>query len=195
MRMLCFVDESVEQRSAVACMCGICLRGRDCGRRLLGEVERAAGWRRGEVKFRKLLRALGSGEAVARVIQQVLLDTCVAGYACVGERLPRGVLDGETRRRLLGRLLALLARHEPREVVLDEMPLSDHALAEARRSAGLPCKGEDEAEPPGARAPARRPTRRRQLPGPPLAPPRPRCARSLLPPGPGPHPLCTGVDA
>ena len=137
MTVLCFVDESVEPRGGVACMCGICLRGRGCGRRLLEEVKAAAGWRRGEVKFRKLLRALGSGEAAARLIRRVLSDACVAGHACTVEELPRGVLDGEARRRLLERLLALLAAHRPREVVLDEMPLSDRVLAAARRNAGL----------------------------------------------------------
>jgi len=137
LKVLCFVDESVEADTGYACMCGVCLRGRDCGCHLLGVVAAAAGWRRGEIKFRKLLRALGSGEAVARLLGAVLSDACVVGYGCVVERLPGGVLDGETRRGMLTRLLGRLAPHGPREVVLDEMPLSDSALGAARRRAGL----------------------------------------------------------
>ena len=134
---VCFVDESVEASSGIACMCGVCLPSRACASRMLETLKKMVGWRRGEVKFRKLLRAVGDpGEAV-RLIETVLRSDCVLGYECVSIELSGGVLDGEARLTLLTRLLGLLVVYGPGEVVLDEAPISDKALGRARRRAGL----------------------------------------------------------
>jgi hypothetical protein len=133
---VCFVDESV--RGGYACMCGVCFSQRGCARSLHADLRRRAGWRRGELKLRKLLRALGGDRGRLReLLASAASWGCVRGYRCVAEALPGGVLDGEARERLLLRLLPLLAGLEPGVVEIDEMPLSDTALGRLRRRAGL----------------------------------------------------------
>ena len=140
MGVVCFGDESAEPRAGVACYCLLCLRSRDCARRLHLDLRRWAGWRRGELKYRKLLRAVGEARANT-LIERVLGDPCVVASHCSSIRLGSRGLDGEIRARLLLEavegLSASLAERLPGSgcatLELDEAPLRDRVLAEARR--------------------------------------------------------------
>ena len=148
MGIVCFGDESADPGAGVACYCLLCLRSRGCAKKLHLELRRRAGWRRGELKYRKLVRAVGWAHA-STLIRSIMEDSCVVASHCTSVRLGSRGLDGEARARLLleaveglSRILAgRLQGSSCATLELDEAPLRDRVLAEARRQGrGAVCR-------------------------------------------------------